>query len=124
MDEMLWWLAWSALLVGCVFPAAVCFWLLRRLRVREIQLARASVRRHEIYQDLQNWRRAYKTLIQRQAEWLPAPKEMDEAFREAERMADLRIMRQAGRVTRARSDAGPPAKVSRLRVSRKPQNPV
>lgn len=124
MEQIWWWLAWSALLTGCLLPGAICFWLLARLRVAERQLERARAQRWWWHRRTMEYRISFASLVKRQAEWLPKPKDMDDAFIEAEKMANLRIARQAGRVTRARSDAGPPAKVSRLHVSRAPKRPL
>lgn len=131
MDAILWWLALSVLVGGAAVLAGLCWWQEGRLQRAERLLTLARIGRSEGYRDLRAYRTSYSNLtkthaelIQRQKEWLPEPKSLDAAFVEAERMADLRIMRQAGRVSRARSDAGPPAKVSRLSVRRAPRKPL
>lgn len=56
--------------------------------------------------------------------WMPSPLDIEEAWAEAERMANHRKMLQAGRIAVPRSDAGPPAKVSRAVIRGGPRRPL
>lgn len=109
----IWWICLTACLSFCL-GSVVSYWRMRSYYKGKIlsEMGTREFYRNQ-YEDLAKayYQQLDEEVMARIRSWRPDPKDMDDAFKLAEKMAVMRELRNAGRKHQPRDDAAAPGRV-------------